>query len=120
MIAKNTKHKEDVWKLSIAFLDCYDGALIDSYLNYKSAFLIDYQDFLGIEHYISKIYAIEKSKYQLNFALGLLNDFIKEDFIVAREHYNKFIGIATLKNEYLEATSVAKKRLLKINKKNFT
>lgn len=120
MKAKNTKHKEDVWKLSIAFLDCYDGALIDSYLNYKSAFLIDYQDFLGIEHYISKIYAIEKSKYQLNFALGLLNDFIKEDFIVAREHYNKFIGIATLKNEYLEATSVAKKRLLIINKKNFT
>mgnify|MGYP000886254528 CR=1 FL=1 len=91
---KQCKGNSDAgWRYSDAFLDTYQGKLLSAYSKYCKAFKYGYNiiSIFNIEEFIKDILEIEAGKFNLYFALGLINYYYKRDLVLAYSDFKKFI-----------------------------
>ncbi len=105
--------RDDCWRYSEAFLYAYKGDMDKALSSYRKAFRGSVEPHVPeeSEEFIHDILKLEPDKYQLWFCLGLINYFAKEDLILAKEDFNKFLGLGQekefqeqrrLANEYIK------------------
>jgi len=89
-----TSPKSIVWRYSLAFLDAYEGKIIEARAAYLRAFRFDdtSEVALEVEEFVSWITEIEKSKEYLIFFLGFVNFHKKKDFNSAEKDFHKFLS----------------------------
>ncbi|WP_319478435.1 hypothetical protein [Marispirochaeta aestuarii] len=90
------------WIYSEAFLYGYVGELDKAYTCYKKGFRHNAVKNVHIqcEDFILDVLEEEPEKYQLNYCLGLLYYFHHNDFVLAKERFEKFIEQGMKSGEY--------------------
>lgn len=116
---RKCKNIRDVsWIYSDAFLDTYKGKLRDAYKKYMIAFKRNFDHILlfDIEDFITDVLEEEPDKYQLYFALGLINFHYKGDNIFAYQHFDTFIK--NINPRYVNEIKIASEYMQQIIEKN--
>lgn len=111
------KNKKDAsWLYSKAFLLAYQGDLTQAYHIYQQAF----KGFtapivpIEVEEFILNVLEKEVEKIQLWYCLGLINFFKKEDYLLAKDYFEKFIKLARRTSNFLDYLVYAQNYLEKI------
>jgi len=102
-IDKAKNKKDAAWLYSKAFLLAYHGGdLTQVYHVYQQAFKGSTASIVPIEveEFILNVLEDEAKKIQLWYCLGLINYFKKEDYLLAKEYFKKFISLAKRKNVF--------------------
>jgi len=116
-INKAKNKKDAAWLYSKAFLLAYQGEdLTEVYHVYQQAFKGSTAPIIPIEveEFILNVLEGEAEKIQLWYCLGLINFFKKEDYLLAKDYFEKFIKLAQRKPNYLDYLVYAQKYLDKI------
>ena len=102
-INKAKNKKDAAWLYSKAFLLAYQGGdLTQAYHAYQQAFKGFTAPIIPIEveEFILNVLESEAEKIQLWYCLGLINFFKKEDYLLAKDYFEKFISLAKKKNVF--------------------
>jgi len=102
-IDKAKNKKDAAWLYSKAFLLAYHGGnLTQVYHVYQQAFKGSTAPIVPIEveEFILNVLEDEAKKIQLWYCLGLINYFKKEDYLLAKEYFKKFISLAKEKSVF--------------------
>jgi len=100
---KANNKRDAAWLYSKAFLLAYQGGdLSQAYHAYQQAFKGSTAPIVPIEveEFILNVLENEAEKIQLWYCLGLINFFKKEDYLLAKEYFKKFISLAKEKNVF--------------------
>jgi hypothetical protein len=91
LTCKDVQHTD--WRLSIAFLEAYDGRLRESLERYRSveAMPCTPSTITNVESFILRVLDEEPARYQLRFILGYINWKLKRDLVVARGFLGEFV-----------------------------
>jgi hypothetical protein len=115
---KNAENERDsAWQYSAAFLAAYKGDLEKAHKIYKRAFkgLVNPEVPLDVEIFIREVLTEEPDKIQLWYCLGMVNYFYKNDLLVARSDFSRFLGLATRTGKFSTSVEFAQKYLQEIN-----
>jgi len=118
-IRKSKNERDYTWQINEAFITAYEGDLEGAHKLYKRASLGILQSPVPLEteSFIYEIVGLEPDKVQLWYCLGMINYFIKEDPISAKQCFSKFVELAENKKVFPSSISFAKKYLQEIEGK---
>jgi hypothetical protein len=104
------KNNKDIsWRYSVAFIDVYNGKLEEAYKKYKNLFNKEYHHELlfDIEDFIVNVIEMEPNKYEMYFALALINYYYKGDNNLAYKYFKTFIDNAQINNQYINVVNIS-------------
>ncbi len=117
---KKAENKNNyTWLYNKAFLQAYSEHLTEAYNSYKKATNkpTDIDAIQQCEIFIDDIIEKEPEKIQLHYCLGLLNYLGKEDYELAKEHFQTFINKVDETQMFLSHRKYVEKYIERINKK---
>ncbi|MCW7471700.1 tetratricopeptide repeat protein [Leptospira kanakyensis] len=96
LLKKCRRVQNNGWKYSVAFLFAYKNDLDRAYSYYISAIKTPGENFpiLDSETFIMMVLEKEPNNSSLYFALGILNYYAKEDYILAKDYFEKFLNLS--------------------------
>lgn len=96
ILKKCKRVQNNTWKYSMAFLYAYKNDLDRAYSYYISAIYTPGTNFpiIDSETFIMMILDKEPNNISLYFALGILNFYAKEDYVLAKEYLQKYLNVS--------------------------
>lgn len=110
LLKKAREDSNRIWQCNMAFLYAYKGNLKQAIRHYRQASKCNFEqdNFYQIEDFINWLLEQEPEKYQMYYCLGFINWQIKEDYVLALEHFNRFLELRH-ETEYLQEKELAEK-----------
>ena len=111
-------NRDTVAYYNLAFLLAYQGRLEDAHKAYKHGFsgtVRASKIILNIEEFIEGALAKNSDMVQFYYCLGMINYFGKEDMILARENFEKFISLSKQSTKFSSSVKYARKYLNEIS-----
>ena len=98
-----------VWNLNMAFLYGYKGDLKHSIQQYRAAAMlqIEVDTINQVEDFLNWAIKENPEKYQLHYCLGFFNWQIREDSLLAKSNFYKFLELVK-PNEFIKENELAK------------
>jgi len=107
-------------RLSFAFLKAYQGDLEEAHKSYKRAFEGHTRDprvVAQVEEFIEETLLEEPDKYQLFYCLGMVNFYVKEDWALSMENFEKFLSKEAIGNIFPVSKKFAEEYLARAKEK---
>lgn len=105
----STNVADATWAINIAFLYLFEGNLRQAKRYYDIAMRREFESVpvLEAEEFMEWILKDSPEKYQINYGLGMINYFVKEEPNIAREYFVEFLSLAN-KDEFTEQVAQVK------------